>query len=78
MVNRESEDKKAAHDRTSDENKLEDEMTEGKSPDEVAAIYREGENYFCSGCHSELPVHQTCPKCHLEVDWDRMFSEIRH
>ena len=78
VASKESADKKVTDDRISDENKLEDEMTEGKSPDEVAAIYREGDNYYCAECHSELPVHQTCPQCHLEVDWDRITSEIRH
>jgi hypothetical protein len=69
--------KKANDDRINDENKLEDEMTEGKSPDEVAAIYRDGDKYYCGECHSELPMRESCPSCRLVVDWDRALSEMR-
>ena len=57
--------------KTVDAKKLKDEMVEGKSPEEVAAIYSKGGKYYCAECHSELPVHQSCPTCHLEIDWDR-------
>ncbi|MBN1191941.1 MAG: hypothetical protein JXA46_19470 [Dehalococcoidales bacterium] len=54
-----------------------DEMAEGKSPDEVAEIYKKGDKYYCAECHSELPVKQACPVCHKELDWDRIMIERR-
>ena len=75
MENTKSVDKKITDDRANDEKKLQDEMVEGKSPDVVAAIYSDGDKYFCAECHSELPMHQSCPSCHLEVDWDRIRLE---
>jgi hypothetical protein len=55
--------------------KLNDEMAEGKSPEVVAKIYHEGDKYYCAECHSELPVYQSCPNCHIQIDWDRFISE---
>jgi primosomal protein N' len=57
-----------------DTNKRDDEMAEGKSPEVVAAIYSKGGQYYCAECHSELPIHQSCPNCHMEIDWDRLTS----
>lgn len=54
-----------------------DEMAEGKSPEVVADIYKKGDRYYCSECHSELPVKQACPVCHKELDWDRILIERR-
>jgi RNase P subunit RPR2 len=51
------------------------EMAEGKSPKEAIAIYRKGGKYYCSECHSELPVHTDCPACHAHIDWDRTRME---
>jgi rubrerythrin len=70
-------DKKTTDDRSSDEKILKDEMVEGKNPNEVAAIYREGGKYYCAECRTELPMHQSCPTCHAHVDWDRFISESR-
>ncbi len=58
-------------DRTKDTLKLKDEQAEGKSPEEIADIYREGGKYYCAECRSELPIRQACPNCHKELDWDR-------
>jgi hypothetical protein len=60
-----------------DAKKLKDEMVEGKTPDEVAAIYKKGNKYYCAECHSELPMHTDCPKCHAHIDWDRILMERR-
>jgi hypothetical protein len=57
--------------KTKDIKKLKDEMAEGKSPKEVEAIYSKGGKYYCAECHRELPMRQSCPNCHLEIDWDR-------
>jgi hypothetical protein len=64
-------------DKSKDEEKRNREMTEGKNPKEVAEIYSKGDQYYCAECHSELPVHQSCPGCHKEIDWDRVFIETR-
>ena len=55
-----------------DAKKLKDEMAEGKSPEVVAEIYRKGNKYYCAECHSELPIHQSCPTCHKHIDWDQV------
>jgi hypothetical protein len=68
---------KPDNERINDAGKLDAEMAEGKSPEVVAAIYREGDKYYCAECLSELPMRQPCPKCHKEVDWDRFLSETR-
>ena len=68
---------KVEEEKNNDARKLEDEMAEGKSPDEVASIYREGDKYYCAECRSELPIHQSCPTCHMQPDWDRALSELR-
>jgi hypothetical protein len=68
-------DKNTGKDRANDEKVLKDEMTEGKNPDQVAAIYREGGKYYCAECRTELPMHQSCPTCHAHVDWDRFMAE---
>ena len=52
-------------------------MTEEKSPQEVAEIYKKGDNYYCAECHSELPIKQPCPVCRKEIDWDRIINEMR-
>jgi hypothetical protein len=53
------------------------EMAEGKNPEEVKQIYREGDKYYCAECHAELPTHTDCPSCHAHIDWDRVLMEIR-
>ena len=68
-------DKRAQDARMEDARKRADEMVEGQSPDQVAAIYRKGDKYYCAECNNELPMHQSCPTCHLHVDWDRFMSE---
>lgn len=60
-----------------DELKRDEEMAEGKSPEVVAKIYAKGSKYYCAECHSELPMHQSCPNCHTEIDWDRIRIEQR-
>jgi hypothetical protein len=72
MAKKKPEDKKIE-----DARKLEDEMAEGKTPEVVKEIYRKGGKYYCAECHSELPLHQNCPTCHLHIDWDRVLSESR-
>lgn len=62
---------KPEDEKTRDADQLEDEMVEGKSPEEVEAIYSKGGKYYCAECHSELPMHQSCPNCHMEIDWNR-------
>ena len=61
----------------SDAKRRNDEMIEGKSPDEVAEIYKKGEKYYCAECHSEVPIMKSCPKCQTVIDWDRVFLETR-
>jgi hypothetical protein len=63
--------RKPEEEKMTDAKKLKDEMAEGKNPEEVAAIYSKGGKYYCAECHRELPVRQSCPSCHLEIDWDR-------
>ncbi len=63
-------------DRKRDILKLKDEQAEGKSPKEVADIYKEGDKYYCAECKTELPIHQSCPNCKKEVDWDRWRLEL--
>ncbi len=53
------------------------EMAEGKSPEEAAKIYKQGDKYYCAECHSELPLHTDCPSCHAHLDWDRILAERR-
>lgn len=69
--------KKQKDEMTQDELKRDDEMAEGKDPETVAKIYAKGSQYYCAECHSELPVHQSCPNCHSEIDWDRVKIENR-
>ena len=51
-----------------DTDKRDDEMAEGKSPEVVTALYGKGGQYYCAECHSELPIHQSCPTCHMEIE----------
>jgi hypothetical protein len=67
---------KKDQERAADARKRNDELIEGKSQEEAAQIYRRGEKYYCAECHSELPLKQSCPKCHKELDWDRLRTEI--
>jgi len=53
-------------------------MTEEKHPDLVKEIYKRGDKYYCAECHQEVPIKQSCPVCKKEIDWDRVFIEIRH
>ena len=71
MAKKKPNDEKVNKDRIKDARKLNDEMAEGKSPEVVAGIYREGDKYYCAECRSELPIHQSCPTCHTHIDWDR-------
>ncbi|GEM_PF-1417706 len=57
--------------------KRNDEMAEGKSPEEVAEIYSKGGKYYCAECQSELPVRKSCPNCNKEIDWERLNFEHR-
>lgn len=69
--------KKPEPDRRKDNKKLKDEMAEGKTPEQVAQIYRKGDKYYCAECNSELPIHQSCPNCHAHIEWDRLLEESR-
>jgi hypothetical protein len=40
-------------------------------------ILKKGDKYYCSECHAEVPIHKSCPTCHLHIDWDRVLSETR-
>lgn len=40
-------------------------------------VYRINDKYFCRECNTELPLKQHCPICKKEVDWDRVFLELR-
>ena len=62
---------------TKDQLKRDNEMAEGKSPEEVARIYAKGSKYYCAECHSEIPIHKACPTCHSEIDWERVMIERR-
>jgi len=68
---------KLKEERLQDLKKRDDEMAEGKSPDVVAAIYSRGGKYYCAECQSELAMHQPCPNCHMEIDWERANFEHR-
>lgn len=53
-------------------------------PDEVKEEYlrgskvlKKGEKYYCTECHSEIPIKKSCPICKKELDWDRIFLESR-
>jgi hypothetical protein len=48
------------------------EMAEGKSPEVAAQILKKGDKYYCAECHTELPIHQDCPTCHIHIDWNRV------
>ena len=52
--------------------------TVAKDKDGDLGVYKEGDKYFCKECHVELPLKQPCPICKKEIDWDRVFMEIRH
>lgn len=40
-------------------------------------ILKKGEKYYCTECHSEVPIKKACPICKTELDWDRIFAESR-
>jgi hypothetical protein len=48
------------------------EMAEGQTPEVAAQIYKKGDKYYCAECHSELPMHQDCPTCHIHIDWEQI------
>jgi hypothetical protein len=68
---------KRQSDSNADKLKRNEEMAEGKNPEVAAQIYKKGERYYCAECHSELPIHQDCPTCHVHLDWDRIMMERR-
>ena len=53
------------------------EDTERKSLEEVKKVYEKHGKYYCTECHSELPVKKSCPICKKEIDWERIISESR-
>ena len=34
-------------------------------------IYKKGDHYHCTVCHSEVSEKENCPDCHAEIDWER-------
>jgi hypothetical protein len=59
-------------------------MSNEKRPEEIQEEYergnkvlKKGEKYYCSECHSEVPIKKTCSVCKKEIDWDRVFLESR-
>jgi hypothetical protein len=77
VAKKKPEGKEVTEDRLIDARKRADEMVEGVSPAQTAAIYRKGDKYYCAECNVQLPVHQSCPTCHLHIDWDRALADIR-
>ena len=53
-------------------------MAKGKSKGSDLGVYKKGEEYVCTECNTTLPLRQPCPTCKREIDWDRVFLEIRH
>ena len=33
---------------------------------------KQGDKFICPHCGAEIPVHQACPTCKLDVDWKRI------
>ena len=59
-------------------------MVDGKPPEEAEEeyrkgdkVYKKGEKYYCTECHSEVPIKQVCHTCKKEIDWDRVITELR-
>jgi len=50
----------------------------GKDKGTELNVYKVGEKYICKECNTELPLRQPCPICKKEIDWDRVFLELRH
>jgi hypothetical protein len=40
-------------------------------------VFKKGDKYYCTECHSEIPVRQACHACKKEIDWDRVLWETR-
>ncbi len=53
-------------------------MSKDKGKSDDLGVYKVGDKYFCKECNTELPLRQSCPICKKEVDWERVFLEIRH
>jgi len=53
-------------------------MAKAKKGSKDLGVYREGDKYICRECNTELPLRQPCPVCKKEVDWERVFLELRH
>ncbi|MCJ7604621.1 MAG: endonuclease Q family protein [Dehalococcoidales bacterium] len=51
---------------------------EEKRQEDGHGVYETDGKYHCKECHHEVPIKQACPVCKKEIDWDRVFLEIRH
>jgi hypothetical protein len=71
------ENKKQNEEKEQDLLKRNAEMAEGQNPEVAMQILKKGDHYYCTECHSELPIHHDCPGCHAHIDWDRIMMESR-
>ncbi len=42
-----------------------------------AGVYQKNDKFYCSQCHSELPMQSDCPTCQAHIDWDRIKAEMK-
>ncbi len=52
-------------------------MEKAKHSRVVSNVYQEDGKYYCAECARELPIRQPCPICKKEIDWDKVFIELR-
>ncbi len=49
-------------------------LTEGENPEE--GVYCKDDKFYCSQCHTELPMSSDCPNCRAHIDWDKLRAQM--
>lgn len=47
-------------------------MAEAKDKKKGKKPVEDGEGYRCPHCGAQVPMHQDCPTCKLDIDWSKI------
>jgi Zn finger protein HypA/HybF involved in hydrogenase expression len=44
--------------------------------DRIYGVSEENGRFYCTECHSEVPLDEDCPECKRHVNWDKFNIEL--